>query len=247
LLLKNKNIVVCGGSGLIGKDLVKGIINSGGNAIIADLQDPEWRKFNSSSFILTDFNSPESVESLVNECQENFKKIDGLIISIYPRNKNYGKHFQNLEYADFIENVGLHLGGYFSALKYFLTLFKSQGHGNIINVSSIYGSFTPSFEIYNGTSMTVPIEYICAKSAIESMTKYLAKLYKQNNIRINNISPGGILDNQDPIFLENYNSRCASKGMLDSIDLVGSAIFLLSDMSEFINGQNIIIDDGFTL
>ena len=67
------------------------------------------------------------------------------------------------------------------------------------------------------------------------------------NIRVNTISPGGILDGQPEVFLENYKAECISKGMLDAKDLTGTLIYLLSDMSQYVNGQNIIVDDGFTL
>ena len=71
--------------------------------------------------------------------------------------------------------------------------------------------------------------------------------YKNQNIRVNCLSPGGIQDGQPEIFLKNYAKNCNSKGMLDSDDLVGALIFLLSDSSQFVNGQNIIVDDGWSL
>ena len=64
---------------------------------------------------------------------------------------------------------------------------------------------------------------------------------------MNCISPGGIRNNQPNIFIENYNSSCNSKGLLDSEDLTGLILFLISDKSKYINGQNIIIDDGWSL
>ena len=95
--------------------------------------------------------------------------------------------------------------------------------------------------------MTSPIEYSAIKSGIISITKYLSKYYKKRNLRVNCISPGGIRNNQPNIFIENYNSSCNSKGLLDSEDLTGLILFLISDKSKYINGQNIIIDDGWSL
>ena len=66
-------------------------------------------------------------------------------------------------------------------------------------------------------------------------------------MRINSISPGGILDGQPKEFLKNYEASCNSKGMLDSRDLLGALIFLLSDESQFMTGQNLIVDDGWSL
>ena len=67
------------------------------------------------------------------------------------------------------------------------------------------------------------------------------------NIKVNTLSPGGIFDNQPEPFLKAYKKECSNKGMLDKSDLKGSLIYLLSDMSQYVNGQNIIVDDGFTL
>ena len=114
-------------------------------------------------------------------------------------------------------------------------------------MSSIYGVIPPRFQIYEGTSMDLPIEYALIKASLVHLTKYVAKICQNKNIRINSISPGGILDNQDPYFLKKYNSFCSSKGMLNKEDLNGTLLFLLSDSSRYINGQNIIVDDGFTL
>ena len=106
------------------------------------------------------------------------------------------------------------------------------------------GIIAPKFDIYNNTKMDMPVEYAVIKSALLNLTKYMAKYCKGNSIRVNSMSPGGILDGQDPVFLNNYNSQCLTKGMLNSKDLSGTLLYLLSDMSKYVNGQNLVIDDG---
>ena len=95
--------------------------------------------------------------------------------------------------------------------------------------------------------MSSPIEYSAIKSGIISITKWLAKYYKNKNIKVNCLSPGGIIDNQPKSFLEQYKKSCFSKGMLNPEDLNGTILFLLSDASKYISGQNIIIDDGWSI
>ena len=95
--------------------------------------------------------------------------------------------------------------------------------------------------------MTSPVEYAVIKSGLIHLTKYMAKYFKGKNIRINTISPGGILNNQPEEFLKKYNDQCSQKGMLEAKDLNGTLLFLLSDASCYINGQNILVDDGFCL
>ena len=95
--------------------------------------------------------------------------------------------------------------------------------------------------------MSSPIEYTAAKSGIIGITKWLAKYCKNKNIKVNCVSPGGIKNNQEQIFLDRYNATCMSKGMLDAEDISGIISFLISEKSNFINGQNLIIDDGWSL
>ena len=95
--------------------------------------------------------------------------------------------------------------------------------------------------------MHSPIEYTAAKSALIMITRYLAKYFKGKFINFNCISPGGILDNQHANFIKKYRKDCMSKGLLDSKDILGSIVFLLSDTYKFITGQTIIINDGWSL
>ena len=95
--------------------------------------------------------------------------------------------------------------------------------------------------------MTKEVEYAVSKSAIVHLTRYLARYLKGRNIRVNCVSPGGVWDSQPELFVERYNGYCLNKGMLDAADLAGTFVFLLSDMSRHIQGQNLVVDDGFSL
>ncbi|HIP36747.1 MAG TPA: SDR family NAD(P)-dependent oxidoreductase, partial [Crocinitomix sp.] len=243
-MLKDQIIIVTGGAGLIGQEFVKAIIENNGIAIIADINKEIGKKvkkqltkeLNSKKidFVKLDITSKKSLKSCINYLDEKYGKIDALINNAYPRNKNYGKHFFDVEYDDFTENIGLNLGGYFTSSQQFSKYFKKQGSGNIINISSIYGVVAPKFEIYNNTSMTVPVEYAAIKSGLIHLTKYMAKYFKGMNIKVNTLSPGGILDNQAESFLNNYKDNCLNKGMLDKSDLKGTLVYLLSDMSKYV-------------
>ena len=194
-----------------------------------------------------DITNKDSVSALIATISEKYGRIDALVNSAYPRNKNYGKHFFDVTYDDFCENVGLNLGGYFLTSQQFAKFFYEQGYGNIINLASIYGVVAPRFEIYNDTPMTTPVEYAAIKSGLIHLTKYMAKYFKGKHIRVNTISLGGIEDRQPEPFLKAYKDFCLNKGMLDAKDVCGTVLFLLSDLSEYVNGQNIVVDDGFTL
>jgi len=256
-MLNNKIIVITGGAGLIGQEFVKAVIENNGIAVIADINKEIGKKAKKQlskelnikkiDFIKLDITSKKSLKKCINYLDKKYGKIDALVNNAYPRNKNYARHFFDVEYDDFVENLGLNLGGYFTTSQQFSKYFKKQSYGNIINISSIYGVVAPKFEIYEGTTMTTPVEYAAIKSGLIHLTKYMAKYFKGMNIRVNTLSPGGIFDNQQKSFLNNYKTNCLNKGMLDKSDLKGSLIYLLSDMSKYVNGQNIVVDDGFCL
>lgn len=254
--IAQKVIVVTGGAGRIGSEFVRSVAASGAVAVIADANDVVGRELAEELTMVKglraeshtlDITSKDSAQSLIAAVHEKYGRIDSLVNNAYPRNSRYGRKFEDVTYDDFCDNVGMHLGGYFLMSQQFGNYFRNQGHGNIINMASIYGVITPRFEIYDDTPMTMPVEYAAIKSAVIHLTKYLAKYFKGSNIRVNCISPGGILDKQPESFLGKYSEYAMSKGMLDPQDITGTLLYLLSDLSTFVNGQNIIVDDGWTL
>jgi len=249
-MLDDKVVVITGGNGLLGRAFCTAISEKAGIPIVADLSN-EGEAFaanlNKGDYFPLNITDKKSITELINLLDKKYGRIDALVNNAYPRNKSYGKHFFDVEYNDFVENVGMNLGGYFLTSQKFSEYFVKQGVGNIINISSIYGVIAPRFEIYEGTQMTTPVEYAAIKSALIHLTKYMAKYFKGKNIRVNSISLGGIFDNQPESFLKKYKEYTLNKGMLDSSDITGTLIYLLSDQSKYVNGQNIVVDDGCTL
>ena len=252
-LVKDKIVVVTGGAGLLGRTFCQAIADNGGIAIVAEydiaIAEKLCTSLGNASIVPAevDITVKISVEALITTISEKYGKIDALVNSAYPRNKNYGKHFFEVTFDDFCENIGMNLGGYFLTSQLFAKYFYEQGYGNIINLASIYGVVAPRFQIYNNTSMTSVVEYAAIKSGLIHLTKYMAKYFKGKNIRVNSISLGGIEDKQPESFLKAYKEFCLNKGMLNAKDISGTVLYLLSDLSEFVNGQNIVVDDGFTL
>jgi len=256
-MLKDKVVVVSGGSGLIGREFISAIIKQNGIAVIADIDENKGKLFarklskeldtNRIEFVNFDITQKESIVECIEYLDAKYKQIDALVNCAYPKNKNYGRHFFEIELDDFIQNIGINLGGCIIPSQIFAKYFKNQGYGNIINIASIYGVIAPKFDVYKNTKMTMPLEYAAIKSSLIHLTKYMAKYFHGMNIRVNAISPGGILESQEEEFLKNYNNYCLTKGMLNSEDLNGTLVYLLSDGSKFVNGQNLVVDDGFTL
>lgn len=258
LPLQNKTILVVGAAGNIGREIVQAIMAVGANVVALDSKTDGLDRLRESALGrvgrllsgLVDITDRASIEQSLAYAEAEFGAVDGAVNTAYPRNANYGRHFFDVEYADFCENIGLHMGGYFlfmqACARYAL---ERQRPFSLVNLSSIYGSIAPRFDVYAGTAMTMPVEYAAIKAGLEHMTRYVCAYMKgrHTNFRANCVSPGGILAGQDEQFLARYGEYCLSKGMLNSADVTGAIVFLLSDASRYLVGQNLTVDDGFSI
>lgn len=256
--LEGKVVAVIGGLGLIGRGLVAGITAAGARVVVASrgaLASGALAVFDHLPAdcrarihaVAVDVCDPASVEAMLSAIVGQWGRLDGLVNCAYPQQDAFGTRFEDVDYATFRENVSRHLGAFFLVSQKVLALFAAQDSGNLVHFSSVYGIMNPRFDIYDGTAMTKEIEYSVAKAGLIHMTSYLAKYFKGKGIRVNCISPGGVFNDQDPTFLARYNAHCNAKGMMAPSDLAGAAVFLLSDASAMITGQNIVVDDGFSL
>jgi len=252
-MLNNMVIAVTGGAGRIGSAFLRAIVKNNGKVIIGDILDKEGHDLveelgeHNALFIKSDLTVPEQINHFINCGLKKFGHIDAAVHCSYPRSSQWGTRFEDLKPIELKEDLFNQLGSAILFSQVFIRYFKKNGYGNLIHLSSIQGIAAPKFEHYSGTNMVSPIEYSAIKAGIISITRYLAKYLKGSNIRVNCISPGGILDNQPENFIKKYNADCSSKGMLNSEDLSGTLLYLLSDQSKYVNGQNIIVDDGWSL
>lgn len=255
--LEGRVIVVTGGAGLIGQQFVSAVADAGGIAIVAELDSAHGQAICAQltsevperriEFAGVDITSAESVDSLISGVLSRHGRVDGLVNNAYPRNRQYGRRLEDVTYEDFCQNLSMHVGGYFLTSQRFLAPLRASGGGAIVNMASIYGVIAPRFEIYDGTSMTMPVEYAAIKAAIIHLTRYFAQYAKGSGVRVNCLSPGGVQDQQPESFLQAYRSYASDKGMLSPGDLQGALLFLLGDGARFVNGQNLIVDDGWSL
>jgi NAD(P)-dependent dehydrogenase (short-subunit alcohol dehydrogenase family) len=254
MILDGKTVLVFGAGGRIGSATVGACLAAGAQIVAADTSAAGLAdlvaKFGPSARLITveaDITSATALDDLL--CQApSGTVLAGAVNTAYPRNANYGRAFLDVSSADFCENVALHLGGYFLVTQACARYATARNVPfSLVNLSSVYGSIAPRFEIYDNTPMTMPVEYAAIKAGIEHVTRYAAAWAKGSLFRANCVSPGGIAAGQPAAFVERYTAHCVSKGMLDASDVTGTIVYLLSDLSRFVIGQNIIVDDGFAL
>lgn len=241
--IKNKIIVVTGGNGLLGKQMIATFRENGAIAISVDIKFEHQEDHN----FLMDITSENSVNSVVATIINKYHRIDGWVNNAYPRTSDWGNKFENIIFDSWRKNVDMHLNGYFLCCQVVLNQMKKQGSGSLINMSSIYGIIGPDFTVYDGTEMTMPAAYSAIKGGLNNLTRYLASYFGKYQVRINTISPGGIFDNQPESFVNNYNKKVPLKRMGTPNDIVSAVFYLLTDESSYITGHDLVVDGGWTI
>ena len=251
-----ETVLISGGGGRLGSAFVRALIASGHSVCILDslpcavtikrcgLDDTDPSDF---KVIQGDATDPADIDHAIESCVALYGRVTAAVHCAYPRSDQWGTRFEDLGSEKLYQDLAAQLGGAILFSQRVIRQFRSQGFGNLIHISSILGVAPPKFRHYEGVDMVSPIEYSAIKAGIIAVTRYLAKYCHNQGIRVNCICPGGILDDQPPEFLERYRKDCNSKGMLDSEDIVGTLLFLMSSRSSFITGQSFVIDDGWSL
>jgi NAD(P)-dependent dehydrogenase (short-subunit alcohol dehydrogenase family) len=252
--MQEEKILIVGAAGLLGAQVVVNALKQGAKVVAADTSIERLTK--RLVELKIDLNSKQLMLECLDLTNEDdvklfFKKQSGLTGAVnctYPRNKAYGNHFFDVSLESFNENVSLHLGSAFLFTQQCASYFKThQENFSLVNISSIYGVIAPKFKLYDNVPMTMPVEYAAIKSSILHLNKYVTAYINDSRFRINAVSPGGIFDCQPQEFLDAYKKETHGAGMLKADDIVASILFLLSENSKFVTGQNIVIDDGFSL
>jgi len=247
--LAGKTAIVTGGSGLLGKEIVKGLRDFGAVVYLADIdmnKSADLIDDTGIRYLNLDITSVDSITGGIKTVIAATDRIDIIVNSAYPRTHDWGLKFEKIPFASWKANVDSQLGGYFLCCQRVAEQMKQQGGGSIINIGSIYGVVAPDFSIYEGTEMTMPAAYSAVKGGSIALTNYIATYYAQYKIRANTVSPGGIFVNEPSPFVEKYARKAPMGRMGLPAEVVGAVIFLASDASSYMTGQNLTVDGGWT-
>ena len=123
---------------------------------------------------------------------------------------------------------------------------RESGRGSVVLLGSVYGVVAPFMPLYEGGPYTSPVGYSATKGAIHQLVKHYAALLAPE-IRVNCLTPGGLLRGQDEEFVRRYERQVPLGRMGTEQDLVGPTLFLLSELSGYITGHNLVCDGGWTI
>ena len=267
--LDGRVAVVTGGAGIYGSAITTALAEAGGTVVIAarGLERCEERAAElraSGCRVLAmplDLTRDESIVALRDRVMAELGRVDILFNNAAGRaagtaeeqmKRNAKRAAPRTDMAGMSRALwegamSVNASGLFVCSQVFGEQMKAQGTGgSIVNVSSIYGMVGPTFAIYQGTEMINPPDYAFSKGGIINFTRYLATCYAPHGIRVNCLSPGGYYTGQPETFVRNYEAQTPLGRMARWNDLKGAAVFLASDASQYITGQNLAVDGGWT-
>jgi NAD(P)-dependent dehydrogenase (short-subunit alcohol dehydrogenase family) len=237
-----KVVVVTGGSGALGAQFSAGLAAHGARVFVADVEPPEAADVDHVRMDITD---GASIGAALDDVVERAGGLHGLVNCAYPRTEDWGARLEDVPMKSWRTNVDWHLGGYFECCREAASRMSPEG-GSIVNLSSIYGIVGPTWSIYEGTEMTMPVAYSAIKAGILGLTRYLATAYGPSGIRVNAVSPGGIQAGQPASFVQRYSADTPLGRMARADEVVGAIVYLVSDASSYVTGHNLVVDGGWT-
>ncbi len=260
--LEDKVAVVTGGAGILGSHFCSGLAESGARVVVVDLQEKKalslarelQLQYNSEAIGLgCDVSNPQSVNTMVEQVVAEFGGINILHNNAAGKSDNLNDFFAPFEeYSldQWRQIMAVNLDGMFLVAQAIGKQMVEQGiGGSIIQTASIYGIMAPDHRIYKGSfylgrQINTPAVYTASKAGVVGLTKYLATYWANKKIRVNTLTPGGVESGQNEEFKNSYSNRIPMERMANANEMVGALLYLASDASSYVTGQNIIVDGG---
>jgi NAD(P)-dependent dehydrogenase (short-subunit alcohol dehydrogenase family) len=260
--LKNKVAIVTGALGLIGKNHCTALSEAGANVVVCDLDESKCKEFAStlstkSIGVGVDITNKSSVESLRDITLKEFGSIDILVNNAAindmfenPQAAAEQSMFENYPLEMWQKSLDVNVTGTFLCSQIIGNEMAKTNKGSVINVASTYGLVGPDQSIYKkpdgSQSFYKSPAYPATKGAIVNFTRFLAAYWGNKGVRVNTLTPGGVENNQDEYFVNNYSAKTPLGRMALPTDYKGAIVFLASDASAYMTGANLIVDGGWT-
>jgi NAD(P)-dependent dehydrogenase (short-subunit alcohol dehydrogenase family) len=269
--LSGKVAIVTGGPGLLGKEFSRTLAEAGAFVVVADINADGVYAVASALIengyhalgVVTDVTQPESVHALLQETLDTFGRLDILVNSAaldpkfdpealaeMAKRGTVSGAFEDYPLESWKAALDVNLTGIFLCCQAAVKPMLAQGKkGSIINICSTYGLVAPDQRIYQREGKQAsfkPVYYSVTKAGVLGLTRYLSAYYAGTDIRVNALTPGGVYNNHDDVFLKAYTARTVMGRMANKDEMNGALLFLASDASSYMTGSNLVVDGGWT-
>lgn len=262
--LEGKVAVVTGGAGILGRGFCQSLLDYGARVAVVDLNEAaaqqaasELRSRERSDVIAVACNVADaaSVAAMVDKVVKAFGRIDILHNNAASKSSDllaFFAPFETYSLDIWRDIMSVNIDGMFLVAQAVGRQMLAQGSGgSMIMTSSIYGVIAPDQRIYEGSeymgvAINTPAVYSASKAAVVGLAKYLATYWAEQRIRVNVLTPGGIESGQNDTFRKRYSNRVPLGRMGLASELHGALVFLASDASSYVTGQNVVVDGGLS-
>jgi 2-deoxy-D-gluconate 3-dehydrogenase len=265
--LTGRVALVTGGAGLLGAEFCRTLAEAGASVAVVDLNavsahgtaDALSKNGYHALAVPTDITQPDSVRAMVEKVLSAFGRLDILVNSAAldpkfdPDAVKKGMApgaFEDYPLDQWNAALSVNLTGMFLVTQACVQPMLAQGKkGSIVNICSTYGLNGPDQRIYIKDGQRVaykPVYYTVTKAGVLGFTRYLAAYYAGTEIRVNALTPGGVYNNHEEYFVRNYSAKTILGRMANKDEMNGALLFLASDASSYMTGNNLVVDGGWT-
>lgn len=263
--LHGRTAIVTGGGGILGQGFCEVLAAHGANVAVFDVNHAAAARTAAAIratlpatrtiAVACDVSSAESVATAVALVVEQLGAIDILHNNAASKTGDLAEFFtpfEDYKLETWREIMGVNIDGMFLMAQAVGKQMLAQGRGgSIIQTASVYGVVAPDQRIYEGSqyldrAINTPAVYSASKAAVIGLTRYLAAYWGAHGIRVNTLTPGGVESGQNEVFSRKYSARVPLGRMAQADEMQSALLFLASDASSYMTGQNLIIDGGLT-
>lgn len=244
--------VVTGACGLIGRLLARSFHDRGAQVALVDIAaaNPSEMARSIGKEVVgleCDVTNAGEVAELVAKVRGHFGKVDILINGHTYRPRGWAEaNAESFPEELWDQIMEVNLKGTFLTCREFGRAMLEQGSGSIINFASTYGVVSSNPDLYEGNSLGNPVAYSVSKAGVIMLTRYLGVHWASRGVRVNCVTPHGVLNHQEPGFVERFSAKSPMKRLMRVDEVVGAVLFLASEASSYATGSNVLIEGGWT-
>ena len=234
-----KKVILTGANGQLGQSFASMLVKQGFQAIAVDKNIDNLTATKELNLVKLDITNSQDVNDFYSELKDIYGLINNAGTAVFTP-------FEERTAEEFMSVVEVNLLGTFLMAQGAVKIMKNNQIGKIVNIGSIYGVVSSDERIYGQSKRNNSEVYSVTKAGVIQLSKYMAAHFGKYNIQTNCISPGGVFNHQTDDFIDNYNSKTPSGRMARPADFDAAMRFLLDENNSYTNGQNIVVDGGFT-